>query len=111
MDRVFNFSTCSDFDAQRAHEALNTYAFPRRMNKGIYAFKSKRAEVMAVMAATATAAAGSDQNGGRRQCSKARMWSGQWRRPGGAPEPRAAREIVWYILQVCARCIIENLFL
>ncbi|KAL3783409.1 hypothetical protein ACHAW5_008773 [Stephanodiscus triporus] len=38
MDRVFNFSTCSDFDAQRAHEALNIYLpFPEGRHGHLYA--------------------------------------------------------------------------
>ena len=42
------FSTPSYTDAQRAHEALNTYAFPGRRNLGyLFAFESRRAEVMA----------------------------------------------------------------
>ena len=62
--RWIEFSTCSHSDAQRANEALNTYAFPGRKNLGyLFAFESRRAEVMATMAATATAAAGPDQGG------------------------------------------------
>jgi hypothetical protein len=60
--RWIEFSTCSHTDAQRAHEVLNTYAFPGRRNMGyLFAFESRRAEVMSTMAATSTAAAGSDK--------------------------------------------------
>jgi len=46
--RLICFSTSSHSDARRAHEALNTYAFPGRRNLGyLFAFESRRAEVMA----------------------------------------------------------------
>ena len=46
--RWIKFSTNSYSDAMRAHEALNTYAFPGRRNLGyLFAFESRRAEVMA----------------------------------------------------------------
>jgi hypothetical protein len=46
--RWIKFSTNSYSDAVRAHEALNTYAFPGRRNLGyLFAFESRRAEVMA----------------------------------------------------------------
>ena len=46
--RWIKFSTNSYSDALRAHEALNTYAFPGRRNLGyLFAFESRRAEVMA----------------------------------------------------------------
>ncbi|KAL7536344.1 hypothetical protein ACHAXR_007096, partial [Thalassiosira sp. AJA248-18] len=46
--RWMGFSTSSYGDAQRAQEALNTYAFPGRRNLGyLFAFESRRAEVMA----------------------------------------------------------------
>ena len=46
--RWIQFSTSSYGDAQRAHEALNTYAFPGRRNLGyLFAFESRRSEVMA----------------------------------------------------------------
>jgi len=49
--RWIEFSTCNSIDAQRAHEALNTYAFPGRRNLGyLFAFESRRAEVMAATA-------------------------------------------------------------
>jgi len=46
--RWIKFSTSSYTDAARAHEALNTYAFPGRRNLGyLFAFESRRLEVMA----------------------------------------------------------------
>lgn len=46
--RWIKFSTSSYTDAARAHEALNTYAFPGRRNLGyLFAFESRRMEVMA----------------------------------------------------------------
>jgi myotubularin-related protein 1/2 len=46
--RWIKFSTSSYTDAARAHEALNTYAFPGRRNLGyLFAFESRRTEVMA----------------------------------------------------------------
>ena len=46
--RWIKFATNSYSDAMRAHEALNTYAFPGRRNLGyLFAFESRRAEVMA----------------------------------------------------------------
>jgi len=46
--RWIQFSASSFGDAQRAQEALNTYAFPGRRNLGyLFAFESRRAEVMA----------------------------------------------------------------
>ncbi|KAL7520904.1 hypothetical protein ACHAWX_005598 [Stephanocyclus meneghinianus] len=49
--RWIKFSTNSYSDAMRAHEALNTYAFPGRRNLGyLFAFESRRAEVMACSA-------------------------------------------------------------
>ena len=49
--RWIQFSTSSYSDAQRAHEALNTYAFPGRRNLGyLFAFESRRREVMASQA-------------------------------------------------------------
>jgi hypothetical protein len=46
--RWIRFSTSSYTDAARAHEALNTYAFPGRRNLGyLFAFESRRTEVMA----------------------------------------------------------------
>jgi len=46
--RWIQFSTSSYADAKRAHEALNTYAFPGRRNLGyLFAFESRKAEVMA----------------------------------------------------------------
>mmetsp|Transcript_24084 Transcript_24084/g.49295 ORF Transcript_24084/g.49295 Transcript_24084/m.49295 type:complete len:157 (-) Transcript_24084:1191-1661(-) len=46
--RWIKFSTNSYTDAMRAHEALQTYAFPGRRNLGyLFAFESRRAEVMA----------------------------------------------------------------
>jgi hypothetical protein len=46
--RWIKFSTNSYSDAVRAHEALNTYAFPGRRNLGyLFAFESRRTEVMA----------------------------------------------------------------
>ena len=66
--RWIEFSTCSESDAQRAHEALNTYAFPGRRNLGyLFAFESRRAEVMKT-ASTDTAVAGNcnlHTNGGQ----------------------------------------------
>jgi len=46
--RWIQFSTSSYADAKRAHDALNTYAFPGRRNLGyLFAFESRKAEVMA----------------------------------------------------------------
>ena len=46
--RWIKFSTSSYTDAARAHEALNTFAFPGRKNLGyLFAFESRRTEVMA----------------------------------------------------------------
>ena len=46
--RWIKFSTNSYSDAMRAHESLQTYAFPGRRNLGyLFAFESRRAEVMA----------------------------------------------------------------
>ena len=52
--RWIAFSTCSHSDAMRAYESLNTYAFPGRRNLGyLFAFESRRAEVM-MMASSAS---------------------------------------------------------
>lgn len=49
--RWIEFSTCNSIDAHRAHESLNTYARPGRRNLGyLFAFESRRAEVMAATA-------------------------------------------------------------
>lgn len=46
--RVIRFSTPSYVDTGRAYDSLNTYAFPGRRNLGyLFAFESKRTEVMA----------------------------------------------------------------
>lgn len=46
--RVMRFTTPSYADTGRAYESLNTYAFPGRRNIGyLFAFESKRAQVMA----------------------------------------------------------------
>lgn len=46
--RIIRFTTPSYADTGRAYESLNTYAFPGRRNIGyLFAFESKRAEVMA----------------------------------------------------------------
>lgn len=46
--RLLKFTTPSYADMLRAHEALQTYAFPGRRNLGyLFAFESKRADVMA----------------------------------------------------------------
>lgn len=46
--RYLRFTAPSYNDAVRAHEALNTYAFPGRRNLGyLFAFESRRTEVMA----------------------------------------------------------------
>jgi len=46
--RYIKFFTPSHADCSRAQEALNTYAFPGRRNLGyLFAFESRRAEVMA----------------------------------------------------------------
>lgn len=46
--RFLKFTTPSYSDMLRAHEALQTYAFPGRRNLGyLFAFESKRADVMA----------------------------------------------------------------
>ena len=77
--RWIAFSTCSHSDAMRAHEALNTYAFPGRRNLGyLFAFESRRAEVM-MLAAASSASQGGDGGQGnmehRQDANDARVTS------------------------------------
>jgi hypothetical protein len=57
--RFIQFTTSSYADCMRVYESLNTYAFPGRRNLGyLFAFESRRAEVMA----SATSDEKNDQN-------------------------------------------------